>query len=274
MRSLGTVIVTVGLAVFVAAATALGAGGTATPARAAAEPTGLEIMEHVNRDHKASDEKASAEMIIQGKGRTPRKRKVTMWFANVEGGDDDKLLVRFVAPADIKGTGLLTIERGEDEDQWLFLPALRKTRRIASGSKSERFAGTDFTYEDMRTEELSQNAYKLLRSEELLGQACWVVEAQPSSEKRKKESAYARRVIWVRKDHYLPIRVEFWDDRDRKVKRLDNGDWREVEGKWRFHKAIMEDFVRGSQTLMRYSERDIAPGLEDRLFTKGELERG
>lgn len=237
------------------------------------DPTGREIMERVTTDHRARDERSEAEMIITGKGRTPRRRTLVLLTAFGEDGDD-RVVLRFLKPSDISGTALLTIERGHGDEQYLYLPAFRKTRRIASSGKAERFAGTDFSYEDLRPEETDAHDYRVLRSEDQEGQACWVVEAVASSEESRDESAYARRHIWVRKDHHLPTRIDYFDDRDRLLKRLQHSGFRQVDGLWRASRAHMQDFLRESQTLMRYTAREINPGLSPRDFTKEALGRG
>jgi len=244
----------------------------AVAAPALADPTGLEVMELATQSHRAMDERAVTEMVIVAEGQRTKKRSALFLTASSE-DRDDKLLIRFESPADIRGTALLTLERGESEDQHIYLPALKKTKRVARSGKSNRFAGTDFTYEDLRSEELTRSAYALLRSEDVEGHPAWVVEATPNSDWWKEESAYGRRLFWIRKDHHLILRVEYFDRRDRMVKVRKNHGWKQIQGLWRFYGAEMQDLVRGTKTLLRIKEREINPGLSAALFTPAALTR-
>ncbi len=242
---------------------------------ASATETAREIMDHVDQDHRSDDEQADADMIIKTKGQADRRRKIVALY-QAPNEKNDNTVIRFVQPADIKGTALLTIEDGDtDETQYVFIPALRKTRRIASGSKTERFAGTDFTYEDLRTEQLDLYAYSIVKeSEEVDGHDCWVIKAVPNTDKKREETGYKHRMIWVRKDHYLAVQIKYFDKAGKHSKTLRHLDWKETDGVWRFFKASMQDLQRGSITLMVYRTRKINPGLAERTFTKGELGKG
>ena len=134
-----------------------------------------------------------------------------------------KVLIKFLAPPDIRNTGLLTWEQPGDkeDDQWLYLPATRTPKRIASSGKKGSFMNTDLAYEDLRPEDLDAHTYNVLREEDLGGQKCWVIEALPSTDKEKLESGYGKRVFWVRKDLYLTVQTEFYNKSDKLLQTAD-----------------------------------------------------
>jgi hypothetical protein len=237
-----------------------------------AKSTAREIMKRVTTQNRAKDEKAKAELAVKVGDATPRRRRALLLSLNGKQGDD-KLLIRFTAPADIRGTSLLTRERGADEDQYLFVPALGKVKRIAASGKANRFAGTDFSYEDLRTEELSNHSYSLRKSSTVQGHACHVIEAKPVA-KRAELSAYSKRWLYVRQDLSLVLQVIYFDKKGRKAKVRVNSRWKQVQGKWRFYLAEMRDLARKSRTALRIVERQLDMGLPGRLFTPEALKRG
>lgn len=246
--------------------------GACSSALAQDTPKAREIVRKATRDHRAKDERAKTEVVVVTKGRRNKKRVAS--FMTLSEGENDRLLIRFLEPAAVRGLSLLTIERGEREDQHLYVPAIKKTKRIASSGKGNRFAGTDFTYEDLRTEPLGRNDYKLLGAEEIKGKACWKIEAKPKEGWSTEETAYGKRVLWIRKDHTLIVRVDYFDKSSKKVvKRRTNMDFSQVKGKWRSRLALMVDLTRNSQTALRVLERKLDSGLSKGLFTPAALSR-
>jgi hypothetical protein len=140
-----------------------------------------------------------------------KERKVVRYTLN--GPDDlDKILVRFLAPRDVENTTLLTWEAKDgNDDQWLYLLATKKPKRIAASGKKNRFMGTDFTYEDLRPEDLAVNRYALVGRESVDGQECFVIEATPATERQAADTAYSKRRIWVRSDSYAVSKREYYD---------------------------------------------------------------
>ena len=115
----------------------------------------------------------------------------------------------FKAPADVKNTSFLnySYDDDRDDDQWLYLPALKKVKRISGGSKEDYFMGSDFTYEDMEKRSPNKDSHKLLKTETLNGEVCYVIESTP-----KEEGQYSKRVAWVIKDKWIPLKIEFYDE--------------------------------------------------------------
>lgn len=233
-------------------------------------PDAREIVRKATQGHRSKDEKAKTEVVIVAEGRRSKKRVAN--FLTLSEGENDRLLIRFVEPATIRGLSLLTVERGEREDQHLYVPALRKVKRIASKGKGNRFAGTDFTYEDLRGESLARNKYKVLGSEALGGKDCWKIEATPKPGWATDETAYGKRLLWIRKDHHLIVKVNYYDKSKLKlIKTRTNKDFAQIKGKWRFRIALMKDLARKSTTALRVVERQLDIGLPKSLFTPAAL---
>jgi outer membrane lipoprotein-sorting protein len=188
-------------------------------------------------------------------------------------GDDDRLMVRFNAPAEVKGTGLLTIEKGAEDEQWLYLPDLKKSKRIAGASKAQSFMGTDFSNYDMRTEDLTGHDYRKTGEETLDGRPCYLVEATPKTEEVKESTGYARRTMWVDKERWVVPRCEYFDTSGKPLKTLTADGWKQIEGLWRPAKVTVENKQEGSKTVVTYEKgREINKGLPEKTFTKRELE--
>lgn len=241
------------------------------PLGAQEELTGEAIVRKADQLHRAKDETGVIEMVLISPDQRKQARELQLMFKAGE-ADDDKNLLRFRSPPAVSGTALLTVEAsGRSDDQWIYLPALKKAKKIASADRTNRFAQTDFTYEDLRTENLEGNAYARLADGTLDGQAVYVVEAKP---KEGVTSGYSRRVLYVAKDRFLTLKIEYYDLKGKHQKTLHNQAYEQVSGLWRPARSVMEDHQRGSKTLWRFTERKINPGLSDALFTVSSLERG
>lgn len=234
------------------------------------------ILRKADRDHRSRDERGVVEMVlIEGDQKQLRSMEI---LGKTGEGDDDLNMVRFLAPPTVRGTAVLTVEAtGRADDQWLYLPALRKTKRIASTQRTQRFAGTDFTYEDLRSENFAAWTYRKLPDAQVTveeGQGavdCFVIEATPRD---AAETGYSKRVLYVDKARHLIVKVEFFDAQQRHHKTLTTRGWEQVQGLWRARQSMMEDHQRRTRTVWRFTERAINPGLPDGTFTEANLERG
>jgi outer membrane lipoprotein-sorting protein len=220
--------------------------------------------------NRSKDEKTAITMVIVNARGERRKREITTYFKSGE-GDDDRALVRFDSPADVKGTGLLTVERGESDDQWLFLPELRKTKRIAGATKSQSFMGTDFSNYDMRTEDLSGHVYKTVGEEAVEGRPCTVVEAKPKDDDAAESTGYSSRRVFVDRERWTVPKVEYFDRNGKLLKIAVSDGWKQVEGLWRPARITMENKQEGSRTVITNDRREINKGIADKMFTKQAL---
>jgi len=196
----------------------------------------------------------------------------TLEDANEEVGD--KSIVLFDEPADIKGTALLSHARIlKADDQWLYLPALKRIKRISSVNKSGPFVGSEFAFEDFTSQELNKFSYKYLRTEpcpvatEL---TCDVVERYP----RYEHSGYTRQIAWFDQKHSQQRRVDFYDRKDDLLKTLEFQDYKIYKDKyWRPLTMTMKNHLTGKSTVLSYSNYEFSVGLRDKDFVKGVLKR-
>lgn len=184
-------------------------------------------------------------------------------------GDGDKEVGLFDNPPDVRGTAVLTFSHGVDpDDQWVFLPALKRVKRISSVNKTGPFVGSEFAFEDIASWELTKYTYKYLRDETLDGHDCFVVEMQPAYE----YSGYSRQVWWVDKTIYQARKIEFYDRKNEVLKTLALGDYRQYLDKyWRPHDLIMENLQTGKSTHLVRGPYQFQVGLSSQDFTKNAL---
>jgi hypothetical protein len=239
----------------------------------AADMTGRQVMDKQKEFHKVKTEIGDEIMLLVDKDGGKEKRQVKRSAKEV-GPDLHRYLVVFLAPADINGTALLTWEQKEREnDQWLYLPAQKKMQRIAKGSKKNYFMGTDFTYEDMEPEDLDNFNYTILRTENLKQDGtvseCYVIEAVPANDEKKRESGYSKRIMWIEKPHLYTLKIEFYDRRGRLQKIQTNHVMENVSGTvWRAKKTLMNHLEREHKTLTGITARQINGDVDDSVFTE------
>jgi hypothetical protein len=149
--------------------------------------------------------------LVNERGET-RQRKIVALTSLQPNGVDSNMLVRFLAPADVKGTSFLQIEHSEaDDDQWIYLPALHKSRRLVSSNRKDSFIGSDFAYGDVLPPRVPLYQHTLLREESVDALPCYVVESVPASEQVKRDYGYARKVNWIAKDSFHEVKTEYYD---------------------------------------------------------------
>lgn len=217
--------------------------------------------------------------VVDDKGRR-RSRSVTAWMKRFE--DGRKQLMIFNAPADVAGTGLLSIDYDagtREDDQWLYLPSLKKSTRISSGEKSGSFMGTDLTYSDMTKSDPSDFKYTLLKPNAKVGEeACWVIEARPAEKRVQNETGYQKSKIWISKSKNMPIQIKAWVIEGRKLKYIKFDDIRRVDGIWIAHKMSART-VRNkkveSTTVLNFTEFMLNQAtITDEMFTQKKLQEG
>ena len=217
--------------------------------------------------------------VIDDKQRR-RTRQVTTWSKTFDKGR--KQLMVFNAPADVAGTGLLSIDYDDGssaDDQWLFLPSLKKSTRISSGEKSGSFMGTDLTYSDMTTNDPKDFKYVVKKqSVSVGGEDCWLIEARPGSERVQNETGYQKSKIWISKTKMLPIQIKSWVIEGRKLKYIRFDDLRQVDGVWLAHK-ISARTVRNkkveSTTVLTFTQYELnQPDVTESIFTQQKLQQG
>ena len=241
--------------------------------------SGREIMEKVNARDVGERSISEMEMILIDKKGNKRVRKLKTY--GLEQGKDSKSLMFFISPADVKNTGFLTYdydESGKDDDQWLYLPALRKTKRIASGDKSGSFMGSDLNYSDMSSPSLDLYNFTLMKETEVKGQKVWQIKSVPKTKIEAEKSGYSKSVFFIRQDNYVMIRGVRWVYKKKRNKYLDvrklekiDGIWISTEthmttksGKKTLHKTILKE------NNIKFNQAEV----NEDLFTIRRMEKG
>lgn len=256
------------------AAAAMAAVGSAQPL-SAQDPgaKGLEIAEEVDRrDLGWGDESNNLEMILENRNGdvSTRVLRRQVLETHVE-GHGDKSIVVFDSPRDVNGTALLSHTRILDpDDQWLFLPALGRVKRISSANKSGPFVGSEFAFEDLVSQEVDKYEYEWLRDEACGDLTCHVVQRTPLYEK----SGYTRQVVWWDTEEYRFQQVEYYDRKDSLLKTLTYHDYQQYAGQfWRPDRMSMENHQSGKATDLVFSDYVFGAGLEESGFTPARLRR-
>ena len=186
-------------------------------------------------------------------------------------GDGDKTMIIFDSPRDVKGTAFLSYTHAViPDDQWLYLPALKRVKRIASANKSGPFVGSEFAYEDLTSQEVERYTYKWLRDERIEGRDAFVVEQYPAYQ----HSGYTRRIVWIDKTMYQPLKVEFYDRKDAPLKTLTFHAYNQyLDTYWRANRMEMVNHQTGKSTTLLWGDYRFRTGLTDRDFDRNTLKR-
>lgn len=241
------------------------------PALMAAESlTARQVMDKQKSLHRSTSEAESIKMALIDKKGKEEVREMKRLSMEVDKENSNCLMV-FLSPKDIKGTSLLTWQHDKGaDDQWLYLPAMgKKMKRIAEGSKKGYFMGTDFTYEDLSPESLDDYEYTMLREETVESHPCYVIESKPINPDVLKSSGYSKKTLWVRKDIFFTVKIEFYNKRDKLQKTQTLTDVVKVEGDlYRADKSIMDHLENEHKTVMTSLKRQINAAVDKGLFTE------
>ncbi|HHI76703.1 MAG TPA: outer membrane lipoprotein-sorting protein [Gammaproteobacteria bacterium] len=210
-----------------------------------------------------------AQMVLREKGQKPRVREMLVLQAE-RGPGERWSLTRFLSPADVRGVAVLTRDHpGDRSEQWLYLPALGRVRRISAGRKGGRFVGSDLFFEDLRDREVDMDRHRYLGERRLGKLKVKLLESVPVD---PANSVYTKRLSWVHPRSLLPLRVDFYQAHSRKpVKRLRVKRIRRVQGYWTVMDSVMQDLESGHSTRIRYLKVKYNQGIPDRLFTSRSL---
>jgi len=205
--------------------------------------------------------------VFDAKGKIGDKR----WSMERLGSHgNSKAVLRFIAPAEVKGVALLVVNHAERaSDQWMWTPAIERDRRIALQDRSTRFFGTDFSFEDLEERDVGQYDYTLAGDDTVDGAACWKIQSTP---RESKSSQYTRSIVWIRKDNYAFARLENYI-KDQAVRRLNYSDIRNVQGIWTARELEMTDLRRGSRTKLTLDKLEYNVPLKDEDFTLQAIRR-
>jgi outer membrane lipoprotein-sorting protein len=239
-----------------------------------AEPArlnGREIMAMVHDRPDGDTDKQLLKVTLVNKGGSKRVR--SMWSYRKDYGKDKKKIFYFEKPADVKGVTFLTWQYddpGRDDDRWLYLPALKKARRISGSSKNEYFMGTDFTYDDLGGRSVDEENHTLLKEETVDGQRCWVVQTIHKDPK----DIYGKRISWIRQDCLIPVKVDYYDRQQKLLKFMLKSEIMQKEGFWTAMQTEMKNVQENHESLMEVKSIKYNVELKDSFFTVSTLERG
>ncbi len=241
-------------------------------------PTGDEIARRIN----ARDEGVAVARHLtmrmtdrRGKTRTRETRAFRKYY-----GKEKRTVIFYLEPANVRNTAFLTWDypdADKDDDQWLYLPAMRKVRRISASDRGDYFLGTDLTYEDIKLEtRVSMEDYrrKTIGEDEVDGHHCYLVESVPVDRQTARELGYGRVEQCVDSEIWMVRRSRFWDIKGKPLKTSYFRDIRKVQGIWTQHRIEVENHKTGHRTLFLFRDVDYEQGVSDNLFTQNALRRG
>ncbi len=232
--------------------------------------TGLQIIQNVYDRPTGDDQEGNLTMsLINSRGET-RVREIKQYLKDY--GDMEKKIMFFLAPADVVNTSFMNwsySKEGKDDDQWIFLPALKRIKRISSDSKSDYFMGSDFTYDDLGDRHPNEDHHKLLKEEILGGEACYVVESTPKS-----NYMYSKTITWVIKDKWIGKKKEFYDEDGELLKILTVNKVEKIKNYQIITSSEMHNVQKNHKTRMQLKNVKLDIGISDNQFTERMMRRG
>jgi len=251
-------------------------------AQAADSPSGLPdanwVVEQINAVEEGRQSSSRLSMTLIDRRGKVRQRETISFRQYV--GEEKQTVLYYLSPRNVKNTAFLIHDFPEverDDDQWLYLPALRKARRISASDRGDYFLGTDFTYEDIKKEgkfEIADFSFKTLAKETLNGVDTIKLEAQPIDKKTARELGYGRQEIWVDTSNWIILKSEYWDIKLNPLKTLSVSDIRKIEGIWSRHNLKMTNHKTGHSSEFIFSDISYNKSIKNSVFTRQALSRG
>ncbi len=236
-----------------------------------AEEKGLAIaVEADKRDQGWRDQATTLKMILRNSQGAESTREIRGKTLEVK-GDGDKSLTIFDTPRDVKGTAFLSFTHSlKSDEQWLYLPALKRVKRISSSNKSGPFMGSEFAYEDISSQEVDKYKYKFIKDDKINGREAFVIERFP----QYKKSGYTKMVTWVDKEMYQPLKIEFYDRKNSLLKTLTQHGYKKYLNKyWRPDRLEMVNHQTGKSTTLLWTSYKFKNGFRKRDFDRNSLKR-
>lgn len=247
---------------------------------AAAEtlPAGEEIARRINARDEGEVVSRFVTMAMTDRSGTERVRETKSFRKYF--GKEKRTVIFYLSPANIKDTAFLTYDYPEadrDDDQWLYLPAVRKVRRISASDRGDYFLGTDFTYEDIRKETkvgIEDYSWKTLAEETIDGHRCFLVEEIPVNEQTAKELGYSKMQSWVDAEIWMVRQAKYWDVAGNPLKTLQVREITLIRDIWTAHQISVENHKTGHKTVFTFKDVNYGQSVKDELFTEDGLRRG
>ena len=243
-----------------------------------AQPTGDAIVKKVNERNEGQQLTQQVTITMVDK-RGKKQERGLMWFRKDQ-PEQRKSVIFYKSPANVKGTAFLTYDyqlTDKNDDQWLYLPALRKSRRISASNRGDYFLGTDLTYEDVKlAAKIGADDYHFTFMEEKkeYGISYYIVEGQPKNGKIAKELGYGKIHYWIDKDLMMPRKIHYWDVAGNELKLLEFKEIKKVHDIWTTHIIEAENYKTNHKTTILFEEPDYHSPLNDDLFKEDAMIRG
>ncbi|MCZ8343073.1 MAG: outer membrane lipoprotein-sorting protein [Leptospira sp.] len=235
------------------------------------------IVEKSSQTIKVSGSVSESTFILIDKSGQERKRKTISYTRLSSNGVDNIRTTKFLSPADAKGTGILIAEnQSGDDDISLYLPALKKIRKIAAGGKKDSFVGTDFSYSDIVGFRTDDWIYKSLGETNVQGKVCYLIEATAKTEKVSQSTGYTKRILKIQKDNLLALAGESYDENGDLLKKFSFSEYEQVEpskNRWWSMKAEIQNVQTGHKTIILTENFKLDTSLEDKYFSARFLEK-
>ncbi len=226
---------------------------------------------------KTSDSTTNATFRLINSSGQERLRDTSGETKLIPGKTDNRRVVTFNSPADVKGTKTLLIEHtGADDDIWIYLPAMKKVRRLVASNKKDSFVGTDFSYGDVIGHKVEDWKHKLLREEKFSGKDCYVIESTPKTPEVADQSGYSKRVSWIDKESSVAVKGEIYDQNGELLKKLSAEEIQKVDAKnnkWQPMKLVAENVQTSHKTVIEFKNFKAGVGVRDDVFTPRALEK-
>lgn len=234
----------------------------------AEQMTGKKLMKMVREKNNSKSQVSGVLMkLVDKKGRS-QDRALKIWAEQV--GDTENTLTRFLAPKPVEGVGFLVVNKDGRTDRYLYSPAGKKTRKVPEGDNKKSFQGSDFTYYDLSPHDVESDTYDPLQTESYEGTECWVCTSHPQGD----DALYSKVKQWVRKDTYVPIYIEFYDEDGKLLKYSKVLKLEKIDGYWTPVESVMHNVQTDHKTLMKIEKIEYDVKIPENTFSKTNLERG
>jgi hypothetical protein len=248
-----------------------------TPPAGPTVPDAKDIMLKAREASKLAGLEAVSTLRIYDDKGNERIRQTSMASREFDNGATEKRIIRFLSPAEVKGTSMLIVDYAEaNDDMWIYMPALRKTRRIVSSEKSKSFMGSEFSNADMSAPNIDEFEYSLLRSEAADGCECWVIESIPVNEDVMDEMGFDRKITWIGMKDYVLRKAEYYNEDDELFKEMRAGEVKSIDPSGEKHMATYMEMVNrenGRRSVMTMDKILYNPDVKLDYFTLSYLEK-
>ncbi len=239
--------------------------------------TAVEIMDKNFVVGKYADSTSETTMTLTNKSGQQRVRKTFGTSKLDANGIDNKRMTRFLEPTDVKGTVSLLVEHSDkDDDIWIYLPSVKKVRRLISSNKKDSFVGTDFSYGDVIGHKVKEWNHTIVKEEEVDGKPCYVIETTPKDATVKTNTGYSKRIGWIQKDNFVTVKAVSYDEAGELLKEAKYSHWKEVDTvkhKWQAGILEAKNLQTGHSTVITIDQFKVNNGVKDDFFTTRYMEQ-